>query len=100
MTNRPPAASRRQNSSSHQSIELVAPPISSTAGSRGSPNVSTHNSMPLTGIIVSLVTTVSLSLTSLHGQVKTRSTFVGRSRLQPVAEPPSEEVEGGRDAAR
>src|SRR6266568_8914580 len=43
MTNRSPAASREQNSSGHQSIELVEPLISRIAGSPSSPNVSTHS---------------------------------------------------------
>src|SRR6266545_7917212 len=47
MTNRSPAASREQNSSGHQSIELAEPLISRIAGSRASPNVSTHSCTPL-----------------------------------------------------
>src|SRR6266542_1699327 len=47
MTNRSPAASREQNSFGHQFIELAEPLISRIAGSRASPNVSTHSCTPL-----------------------------------------------------
>src|SRR5437660_662487 len=50
MTNRPPLASRWQNSSSHQSIDCAAPAFSRTAGSAGSPNVPKHRSAPLVWI--------------------------------------------------
>ena len=46
ITNLGPAASSSQNPSSHQSIELAAPPISRIAGLAGSPNVSTQRSTP------------------------------------------------------
>jgi hypothetical protein len=47
ITNRGPAASSSQSSSSHQSIEDSAPPISRIAGSAGSPKVWTQRSTPL-----------------------------------------------------
>ena len=53
MTNLPPAASRAQNPSSHQSIEALIPPIRRMAGSAASPKVWTHNSMPPTRTICS-----------------------------------------------
>ena len=46
MTYRPAAASRSQNATSQRSIDAAPPMISSTAGSSGSPTVSTHNSAP------------------------------------------------------
>src|SRR6201747_460662 len=51
ITNLPADAMRWQNSGSHQSIDEVAPPISRTAGSACSPNVSTQSSASPTGII-------------------------------------------------
>ena len=47
-----PDASRSQNSSSHQSIELAAPAISRIAGLSGSPKVWTQSSTPFAGTIV------------------------------------------------
>jgi len=46
ITNLGPEARSSQNSSSHQSIELSAPPISRVAGSPDSPKVSTQRSTP------------------------------------------------------
>src|SRR5215203_5779251 len=54
MTNREPAASRSQNSSSHPSIEVAAPWIRRIAGSAGSPKVWTQRSTPWARTTLSL----------------------------------------------